>query len=187
MFKSLNGKPLKFLHFATHGFYIPDSELHRGDNIRYISNVDNTIHTDDNELTRSGLLLTGANKVLGGHASNNPFDNGILSAVEISRMDLSSLDLVVLSACQSGLGDVTKEGVMGLQRGFKKAGAGSMLLTLWEVHDEATSILMQHFYKKALAGMPYREALRAAQRYLRKYDGGRFSNYVYWAAFVLMD
>lgn len=186
-FKSLSGYVLQVLHIATHGFYFHPKDMGRKDTSRYLRKVDGTINFDDLDLTRSGLLMSGANKVLNGLASNNPYDDGVLSSVEISRLDFSGFDLVVLSACDSGLGDINKDGVFGLQRGFKKAGAKSMLMSLWEVDDNATSILMQAFYDSIVSGIPYREALKVAQTFLREYNKGQYSNYKYWAAFVLLE
>ena len=103
-------------------------------------------------------------------------------------MDLRGLDLVVLSACQTGLGDISQgEGVFGLQRGFKKAGANSILMSLWEVNDEATQILMTQFYKNFVSGQSKRQSLQSAQRYLREYSAGKYNKPKYWAAFILLD
>jgi CHAT domain-containing protein len=111
-----------------------------------------------------------------------------LTAKEIADVDLRGLDLVVLSACQTGLGDIAQgEGVFGLQRGFKKAGAKSILMSLWEVDDKATQILMTQFYKNLLSGQSKRQSLLSAQKYLREVDGGRYDEPKYWAAFVLLD
>jgi len=96
--------------------------------------------------------------------------------------------MVVLSACQTGLGDISQgEGVFGLQRGFKKAGANSILMSLWEVEDEATQILMTQFYKNHVSGQSKRQSLRSAQKYLREYNNGRYHEPKYWAAFILLD
>ena len=96
-------------------------------------------------------------------------DDGILTAKEISRLDLRGLDLVVLSACQTGLGEITGDGVFGLQRGFKKAGANTLLMSLWSVDDDATRLLMTRFYENYISGMTKMESLREAQTYVRDY------------------
>jgi CHAT domain-containing protein len=115
-------------------------------------------------------------------------EDGILTAKEIADVDLRGLDLVVLSACQTGLGDISQgEGVFGLQRGFKKAGANSILMSLWEVNDEATQILMTQFYKNLVSGQSKRQSLHYAQKYLREYNNGRYHEPKYWAAFILLD
>ena len=102
-------------------------------------------------------------------------------------MDLSGTELIVLSACETALGDVSSEGVFGLQRGFKKAGAQSLLMSLWKVDDTATQILMTEFYKGLTLGQSKREALLNAQKYLRQYQNGKYDKPEYWAAFILLD
>ena len=102
-------------------------------------------------------------------------------------MDLRGTDLVVISACQSGLGEVTGDGVFGLQRGFKKAGVQSIIMSLWEVSDEATKIMMTRLYENLAKGKSKYDSFREAQNYLRKYDGGLYDEPEYYAAFVLLD
>ena len=105
-------------------------------------------------------------------------------AVEIAQTDLRGLDLVVLSACQTALGDVVQgEGVFGLQRGFKKAGAQSILMSLWEVDDEVTHILMTEFYRGWTDGMTKTQALRKAQTIVKE----KYPDPHDWAAFILLD
>jgi CHAT domain-containing protein len=102
----------------------------------------------------------------------------------------------VLSACETGLGEITGDGVFGLQRGFKKAGAQSIMMSLWKVDDEATQMLMTQFYTNLTSGKSKRQSLLDAQRYLREYedlsapDGPKrhpYSDPRYWAAFILLD
>ena len=102
-------------------------------------------------------------------------------------MDLRGTELAVLSACQSGLGEVTGDGVFGLQRGFKKAGVQSLVMSLWKVSDEATKIMMTRFYENLARGRSKYDSFREAQYYLRKYDDGIFDEPQYYAAFVLLD
>lgn len=85
-------------------------------------------------------------------------------------MDLRKLDLVVLSACQTGLGEISGDGVFGLQRGFKKAGANTLMMSLWKVDDKATKLLMSRFYSNLVAGKSKIESLRDAQKYVREYE-----------------
>ena len=106
---------------------------------------------EDKALTRSGLLLAGANTALKGLPLPEGVEDGVLTAKEIAGMDLRRLDLVALSACQTGLGEITGDGVFGLQRGFKKAGANTLLMSLWKVDDTATQLLMTQFYKNMLS------------------------------------
>ena len=115
----------------------------------------------------------------------NDVEDGILTAKEIALMDLRGTDLITLSACQTGLGEVSGEGVFGLQRGFKKAGVSSILMSLWKVDDIATQILMTAFYENLLSGKSKAESLRIAQDEVRSTDS--YEDPYYWAAFILLD
>ena len=186
-FKSLSGKGIKTLHIATHGFYYTPEEA---DNIGYdfLMMNNNMVSSEDKSLSRSGLLMAGANHILEGEDLPENVEDGILTAKEIADVDLRGLDLVVLSACQTGLGDISQgEGVFGLQRGFKKAGAKSILMSLWEVDDKATQIFMVQFYRNLLSGKSKRQSLSEAQSDLRKYGNGKYNDPKYWAAFILLD
>ena len=191
-FKSLSGRKINCLHISTHGFYYTKEEA---DNAQYkfmLLNDQMTTTAEDKALTRSGLILSGANHILAGDTLPDNVEDGILTAKEISDVDLRGLDLVVLSACQTGLGDISQgEGVFGLQRGFKKAGANTILMSLWEVNDEATQILMTQFYKNFVAGKSKRQSLQLAQNYLRMYKNEKgeqcYNEPKYWAAFILLD
>ena len=112
-------------------------------------------------------------------------EDGILTAFELSKIDLKKVDLVVLSACQTGLGDIKGDGVFGLQRGFKKAGVNSLLMSLWEVDDRATQILMVAFYHNLLSGKTKKDSLYLAQKTLRQSEN--YDAPYYWAGFVLLD
>lgn len=112
-------------------------------------------------------------------------EDGVLTARELSSMNLGNVDMVVMSACESGLGAISGEGVFGLQRGFKLAGAKSLLMSLWKVDDKATKKLMIEFYRHYLLGMTKRESLYLAQQSLR--NSVDYSDPKYWAAFILLD
>lgn len=170
-FKDLSGRKKNLLHIATHGFYWAETEARRLGGLSFLNMADdNTVrYSEDKALTRSGLLLAGANNALMGRPLPEGVDDGILTAKEISRLDLRGLDLVVLSACQTGLGEITGDGVFGLQRGFKKAGANTLLMSLWSVDDDATRLLMTRFYENYISGMTKMESLREAQTYVRDY------------------
>ncbi len=186
-FKSLSGKSINTLHIATHGFYYTKEEA-EDKGFRFMLLDDQMASAEDKSLTRTGLIMSGANHILEGEELPENVEDGILTAKEIADVDLRGLDLVVLSACQTGLGDISQgEGVFGLQRGFKKAGANSILMSLWEVNDEATQILMTQFYKNLVSGRSKRQSLRSAQKYLREYNRGQFDKPEYWAAFILLD
>ena len=186
-FKALSGRKVSCLHVSTHGFYYTKEEADNA-GYRFMLFDDDKISAEDKALTRSGLLMSGANHLLEGEDLPDNVEDGILTAKEIADVDLRGLDLVVLSACQTGLGDIAQsEGVFGLQRGFKKAGANSILMSLWKVDDEATQILMTQFYKNWLSGQSKRQALLSAQKYLRETEGGKYNEPEYWAAFILLD
>ena len=190
-FKALSGRKIGCLHISTHGFYYNKEEA---DNARYkFMHIDNCmVSAEDKALTRSGLVMSGANHILEDEKLPDNVEDGILTAKEIADVDLRGLDLVVLSACQTGLGDIAQgEGVFGLQRGFKKAGANSILMSLWEVDDKATQILMTQFYRNLLSGQSKRQSLLNAQKNLREYRNANgeqcYNSPKYWAAFILLD
>jgi CHAT domain-containing protein len=182
-FKKLSGTNLKILHIGTHGFYYSESDLENA-GFSFFSN-NNQQSEEDKALSCSGLLFAGANIALDKETRNvlPEGDDGILTAKEISRLDFKGLDLVVLSACQTGLGEVTGEGVFGLQRGFKKAGAQTIIMSLWEVDDYATRLSMTEFFKGLTAGKSKREAFLSALNFVK----AKNSDPKYWAAFVMVD
>ena len=168
-FKSLDGQHKKIVHVATHGFY-------------------NDGDAASNPLTRCGLYFAGADNVLQGEALPTGVDDGVLTAQEISSLDLRGLNLVGLSACQTGEGEISGDGVFGLQRGFKKAGAQSLLMSLWPVDDAATSLLMTEFYKNWInKGKTKRESLELAKQTVRMHKENGWNDPKYWAAFILLD
>ena len=130
--------------------------------------------------------MAGANNTLEQKAKTGTED-GILTAKELSLLDLSKVNLVVLSACETGLGDLTDEGVFGLQRGLKKAGVKTIMMSLWEVDDEASQILMSTFYRNYCDGLSKREAFYQSQEYLRTIQNKKFDEPRYWAAFIMLD
>lgn len=190
-FKNLSGKRKGIIHVATHGFYWEKdkAECKVGLNEKLSFMVDygnlDKRNAEDKALTRTGLYMAGVNNILQGKEIPESIEDGILTAQEIANLDLRGLDLVVLSACQTGMGDISSDGVLGLQRGFKKAGANSILMSLWDVDDKATDLLMTEFYKNYLSGMSKQKSLNEAQRVVRETPG--FKNPRYWAAFILLD
>ena len=169
-FKSLSGKKTNIIHIATHGFYFTEKETVKNRRLAFVQTDNMALKREDKALTRSGLLFSGADLTLKGQHPTELKQDGILTAQELSLLDLRGLNLVVLSACKTGLGDISGEGVFGLQRGFKKAGAQTLLMSLWDVDDDATRLLMIQFYRNLLNGFPVSEALRLAQEYLREYE-----------------
>jgi CHAT domain-containing protein/Flp pilus assembly protein TadD len=187
-FKNLSGKKTSIIHMATHGFFLDDLEEDNEDReifMRLGGGVESGQRQFANTLLRSGLVLAGGNNAWG-NRSIAGVEDGLLLADEVSRMNLVGTELVVLSACESALGRMdNSEGVFGMQRAFKLAGAQTLVMSLWAVDDQATSDLMVWFYQNWLNGMSKQEAMKTAQRQLR--SDPRYASPYYWAAFVLMD
>lgn len=174
-FKQLNGKSPEVLHIATHGFFFPDPS--------HTKKSENRFETSFDPLLRSGLALAGANDNWNNDVVSSDKEDGVLTAYEISTMDLSNTKLVVLSACETGLGAVQSgEGVYGLQRAFKLAGVDQLIMSLWQVPDLETKEFMQTFYSNCFKGMPVRKAFRETQLVMNK----KYQPYQ-WAAFILVE
>lgn len=196
-FKKLSYNSPSIIHIATHGKYWSSSDEQMNSNkYKYAfikENEYDTPYVEDNVLSHSYLMFSGANLALKEDSLIYADDDGILTAEEITKLDFNGVDLVVLSACQTGLGDVKDDGVFGLQRGFKIAGVKSLLMSLWPVDDDATQLLMTEFYKNLLKGKSKHESLRLAQIHVKNFTGliketyRDFSNPQYWAAFILLD
>ena len=172
-FLSLSGRSPRILHLATHGFYFTPSEAVSYDYLRGFRDA----------MYLSGLVLSGGNAVWQGKKLPEGVLGGILTAQDISRLDLSGTELVVLSACQSGQGKVTPEGLFGLQRAFKKAGAQTLVMTLWRVSDRVTREFMVSFYKHLAHSEDKRKAFEEARQEIRD----RYPEPFYWAGFVMID
>jgi CHAT domain-containing protein len=176
----------KVLHIASHGFFRDRSDRASGEGGTggfgagagkgYLS-----IDIQDPHL-RAGLALSGANRTLSGQPILSPeVGDGILTAEDMAQMNLAGTELVVLSACETALGEVfAGEGVFGLQRAVATAGAKTLVMSLWKVPDAATCELMVDFYRRLLAGAPRGAALREAQRGLM----ARYGSPYYWGAFI---
>lgn len=191
-FKMLSGKGLNLIHLATHGMYIGASEAEtkrKNTNLSFIQLDENDrgFVQEEMSLSRSFLVMSGGDMLPNHKDVPENMEDGILTSSEISKLDLRGLDLVVLSACQTALGDVDNEGVYGLQRGFKKAGANTILMSLDKVDDEATKILMVEFYKNLMAGKSKYQSLKDAQHYLRRVENGKYDDPKYWASFIMLD
>lgn len=160
----------RVLHIATHGFFDQDTDIEKDDKNKNFKNP----------LLKSGLMLAGAGISSYGSEAT---EDGILTSFEAMNMDLDNTDLVVLSACETGLGEIRNgEGVYGLQRAFRVAGARSILISLWKVNDETTQKLMVYFYDEWVKTGDKRASFRAAQEKIRK----EFPDPYYWGAFVLI-
>ena len=147
-FKQMSGHAPELMHIATHGFCLSDV-------------------TEVNAMQRTGMLLANSENAWKGEDVEPSREDGILTAQEISGLNLSGNQLTVLSACETALGAISSDGVMGLQRGFKKAGVHALIMSLWQVNDEATEKMMKAFYQHLNEGLTPREALRSAQYDLR--------------------
>jgi len=135
----------------------------------------------ENSLLRSGLALAGVNTWLKGQSPPSDAEDGLLTAEDVTGMDLLDTELVVLSACETGLGEVrTGEGVFGLRRSFVLAGADTLVMSLWKVADQQTRELMEEFYSRILAGEPRAQALKNAQMSIRSKHPHPF----FWGAFI---
>ena len=166
------------LHIATHGFFIEETE--------------DILLAEANPLQQSGLLFAGAsygyNPVIERHeieqlSKGKDFQDGILTASEAMNLKLDNTDLVVLSACETGLGQISAgEGVYGLQRAIQTAGANAVIMSLWKVDDKATNLFMQYFYQHFLSEKNKHVAFKKAQLKLKE----TYAHPYYWAAFVLV-
>lgn len=169
------------LHIATHGFFIPPDQTKT--NHVFTNDLNQVQH---NVMLRSGLLLTGAEKnlieKLNGTA-RTASDDGVLTAYEVMNLTLDHTDLVVLSACETGAGDVRNgEGVYGLQRAFMVAGANNLLMSLWKVDDTATQEMMSSFYKTLAAEKDKGKSFYQTQLEMKE----KFKYPYYWGAFVMV-
>ena len=180
-FKSLSGKiSPAILHIATHGFFFPDP---KGNEKNERADGSVVFRQSDNPLIRSGLALAGANNAWKGKPVAG-VEDGILTAYEVSNMYLPNTKLAVLSACETGLGDIQgSEGVYGLQRAFKMAGVENLVMSLWKVPDAETAEFMQEFYKNLFAKQTISDAFYNAQTLMKN----RYRKEPYkWAAWVLI-
>jgi CHAT domain-containing protein len=179
----------RVLHVATHGYFFPDQERPAGGRAGSFEGLGeeeqlSRIRGTENPLLRSGLVLAGAN---GSGADSDALgvEDGWVSAEEIGLMDLNGTELVVLSACETGLGEVRLgEGVSGLRRAFRYAGAETLVMSLFPVEDRATQELMGRFYRNLKAGQGKLEALRGAQLETMRREAS--AHPFHWASFVLV-
>lgn len=164
-FKALSGQRFELLHMATHGFYMAGrTEYQTGEELL-------------SPMMRSGLMMSRKKR-----PTPDDREDGLLLAREIADMDLSSVDMVVLSACQTALGDFSGDGIFGLQRGFKQAGAGTIVMTLWTIDSEMAQYMITEFYRNLIGGMERHEAFRDAQTKTKNAFPDKD-----WAAFIMLD
>ena len=177
----------RVLHLATHGFFESDQEWKQ----RVLAGELGGEQPPglEDPMLRSGLYFTGANRTLEGKTPLADIDDGVLTAYEATQINLQGTELVVLSGCETGLGESKNgEGVFGLRRALQEAGAETVLMSMWSVPDQETQELMTLFYQKWLGGKEKHEALREAQGELRATVKARYGRDLpyYWGAFVLV-
>jgi tetratricopeptide (TPR) repeat protein len=184
--RALEGdKAPKILHIATHGYFAPDSKKDYAKTLNRNLGEANRYTAANNPLLRSGLMMAGSNASWKGTSTLPAEVDGILTAQEVSNLNLLNTQLVVLSACETGLGDIKgREGVFGLQRAFRMAGAKYLLLSLWRIPDEETSEYMQLFYSELLKQNDISKSYKSTQRFMRqKYPNSPMK----WAGMVLVE
>jgi CHAT domain-containing protein len=171
----IDSKLTNVIHVATHAYFCPDELEFEKKNV---------YSNHKNPLLRSGLILSGANENWNNNSLIDSNNDGILTAEEISFMDLSGVELIVLSACDTRLGEISNlEGVNGLQRAFKLAGANKLIMSLWKVPDKETVEFFGYFYKFLLdQKLNVTDSFRETQRIMK----AKYSPY-YWAGFVLLE
>ncbi len=167
----------KIFHIATHGFVVASTEA-KATNL-----TENEAQQNENPLMKTGLLLKGAGDLLNKTKYNYNLENGILTAYEAMSLNLDNTDLVVLSACETGLGEISQgEGVYGLQRAFLVAGAKTLIMSMFKVDDDATQKLILNFYKKWLTTGNLRQSFIDAKKELRV----EYPEPIYWGAFMMI-
>lgn len=175
-FLSMSGKAPQILHVATHGFfYTPDEAL----KIDYLRGYEDA-------MSLSGLIMSGGDAAWHGKKLPNGVLGGILTASNIARLDLNKNELTVLSACQSGKGKATPEGLYGLQRAFKKAGVKTMIMSLWYISDVVSTEFMNLFYENLFEdnnNYNKRKAFDKAKSAIRE----KYPEPFFWACFVMLD
>ncbi len=183
--RNLSGTDTDILHIATHGGFLDKEQELRN---AYVSSLNSQYSPKDEVHANSFLVMSGANTSINKEAFLNTEEDGLLTASEISKLDLHKIKMLVLSACETGRGNYgTDDMIWGVQRGFKEAGVKSILMSLRQVDDEATKILMVEFYKNLMSGKTKLQSLKDAQKYLRQVDKGKYDDPKYWASFIMLD
>lgn len=203
LYNSANTSGSSVIHFGTHGYFFSEGRISENKQesvpiyTQYeMSNTsvhvlhpghskESAFEVNKNPMLRSGLILAGGNMGWHGDSTIKDKEDGVLTAYEISQMNLSDVELVVLSACETGLGEIHgNEGVYGLQRAFKIAGVRYIIMSLWQIPDKQTKVLLTKFYEKWISGKKtIPEALRDAQKELRDMGLDPY----HWAGFVLVE
>ena len=176
----------QILHIATHGFFLKADENLKKRLLKLQRGADLQVPPPgDNPLLRAGLAFAGINQNAQFLGDIDTRNDGVLTALEVLDLKLSGTKLVVLSACETGLGEIHEgEGVYGLRRAFQEAGVSEVVNSLWEVSDAGTQALMVNFYKRILTGMPARQALRESQLELKA--SALWGQPYIWSAFMMV-
>lgn len=175
-FLCMHRKAPQVLQIATHGFYYTPE---RAETVDYLKGYSDA-------MMLSGIVLSGGNAAWRGNKLPNGVLGGILTANNIAGLDLSGTEMVVLSACQSGQGKATSEGLYGLQRAFKKAGVGTMVMALWNISDKVATEFMITFYEQ-LASPKCQWSKRNAFEQTKSIIREKYPEPFFWAAFVMLD
>lgn len=179
-------EPPQLLHVATHGFFLEADDTLRKRLLKLQRGSDQHVPPPgDNPLLRAGLAFAGINTNAQFLGDIDTVNDGVLTALEVLGLNLTGTRLVVLSACETGLGEIHEgEGVYGLRRSFQEAGVAEVISSLWEVSDAGTQALMTEFYTRLLGGQPAREALRETQ--LSMMDSPEWGYPYIWSAFMIV-
>lgn len=176
-------------HISTHGFFIDDNLISQQVSEKFSFLNGPLKYGRDASLLRSGFVVSSANNFY-----SNGDESGIITAADIANTNRKHVDLVVISACQSGQGVITGDGIHGLQRGYKIAGANAIIVALWDIDDWVAEFFIKEFYTHYLSGCSKRDSLRKAQKSVRLYNGLMPDNQPrnlelpkYWAPFILLD
>lgn len=173
-FLALDGTSPAIIHLATHGFYLSPEQAQK---VKGLAG-----YTD--AMFLSGLILSGGNAGWLNIQGNNNTMDGLLTSHDIACLDLSKTKLVVLSACKTAVGQNLTDGIFGLQRAFKKAGAESIIMTLWSINDEITALFMTEFYRELVKNKwnKHRAFVKTKEIIKNKYPDPYF-----WAGFIILD
>lgn len=178
LIKTLSFKDVNLLHISTHGLYVKKSDTQLFPYMDFVQNSTNPMY-------RSVLICAGVNNLVKYGRHDTDQCDGLLLAHDIANLNLNDVDLVVLSTCDSGLGDITSDGVWGMQRGFKQAGCNTILMSLSPVNEVATRYFMEAFYSNYIKSSSKIEAIKSAQEAM--INSKEFSDPQYWASFILID
>ena len=185
-FKALSGHDISLLHIATHGFSCTPGK----EDAKWLEEISPQAFlnssSSDMLLNYSGLVFSGCNNIIKLKDKKKfpkDIDDGILTAQEIAQLNLQNLHLTVLSACQTGTGMLQEDGVFGVQRGFKKAGAHTLVMSLWSVSDPVTMLMMTSFYEALQNEPSLTKAFLKAQKTVRE----QYPRPQDWAPFIMLD